>query len=69
MSRDKGKPAFCICENKDADQLVCAWFVSDLVGNPDDRFSRDAAQMIFRFFMWFQEIFTMKNVTICYRNL
>ena len=21
MSRDMGKPAFCICENKDADQL------------------------------------------------
>ena len=46
------KPAFCICENKDADQLrskplaifcVCtARFVSDLVGNPDDRFSHEA---------------------------
>ena len=66
------KPAFCICENKDADQLrvnreadqrLCfrntlntdstisllpkseisslstAWFVSDLVENPEDRFS------------------------------
>ena len=70
------KPAFCICENKDADQLrgnreadqgLCfrhtdstipllsksenlkplaifsgctAWFVSDLAGNPEDRFSQ-----------------------------
>ena len=75
------KPAFCICENKDADQLcgnrtadqrLCfhyidstipllskskkiqplaifcgcrARFVSDLVGNPEDRFSRVAAQL------------------------
>ena len=73
-----GKPAFCICENKDADQLrgdreadqrlcfrytdsaipllskseisslqpsLCgctAWFVWDLVGNPEDRFSHEA---------------------------
>ena len=73
------KPAFCICENKDADQLrgnreagqrlcfrytdsaipllpkyeifnplaiLCgctAWFVSDLVGNPEDRFSHNEA--------------------------
>ena len=28
---------FCCCT---------AWFVSDLVGNPEDRFSRDAAQLI-----------------------
>ena len=76
------KPAFCICENKDADQLrgnretdqrLCfiatgivqslyflnrnfkhldifcgctAWFVWDLVGNPDDRFSQNEAQVI-----------------------
>ena len=76
------KPAFCICENKDAEQLrgnreadqrLCfryidstipllpksenfkppaifcgctARFVSDLVGNPEDWFSHDAAQMI-----------------------
>ena len=71
------KPAFCICENKDADQLrgnreadqrLCfsytdstipllptslaifcsctAWFVSDLVGNPEDRFSQNEAQII-----------------------
>ena len=76
------KPDFCICENKDADQLrgnaklICAfvfaaqmvqsllflkirnfkplailcgctdWFVSDLVGNPEDRFSHVAAQII-----------------------
>ena len=76
------KPDFCICENKDADQLrgnseadqrlcfrytdstipllpkiyifkplaiLCgctAWFVSDLVGNPEDRFSQNEAHMI-----------------------
>ena len=72
------KPAFCICENKDADQLrgnrevdqrLCfgytdstnpqlpkseplaifggctARFVSDLVGNPEDRFSHNEAHM------------------------
>ena len=75
-------PAFCICENKAADQLrgnreadqrLCfrytdstipllpkseissspaifsgctAWFVSDLVGNPEDRFSHNEAQII-----------------------
>ena len=70
------KPAFCICENKDADQLrgnceadqrLCfcykesaipllrirnaiffdctARFVSDLVGNPEDRFSHKEAQV------------------------
>ena len=73
------KPAFCICKNKDADQLrgnreadqrlcfrytdstipllskseifkpltiLCgctAWFVSDLVENPEDRFSHNEA--------------------------
>ena len=71
------KPAFCICENKDADQLrgnreadqrLCfrhtdsaipllskslaifygctARFVSDLVGNPEDRFSHNEAHII-----------------------
>ena len=76
------KPAFCICENKDADQLrgnreadqrLCfryinsiipllskseifkplaifcdctARFESDLVGNPEDRFSHNEAQII-----------------------
>ena len=70
------KPAFCICENKDADQLhgnreadqhLCfrytdstipllpkseamfcgctARFVSDLVGNPEDRFSQNEAHL------------------------
>ena len=72
------KLAFCICENKEADQLrskcaadqrLCfrytdstilllhkseissifsgcrAWFVSDLVGNPEDRFSHNEAQI------------------------
>ena len=74
------KPAFCMCENKDADQLrsncaadqrlcfrytdstisllpkseisplaifcVCtAWFVSDLVGDPEDRFSQNEAHI------------------------
>ena len=76
------KPTFCVCENKDADQLhgnreadqrLCfryinstipllskseifkplaifcgctARFVSDLVGNPEDRFSHNEAQII-----------------------
>ena len=71
------KPAFCIFENKDADQLrsncaadqrlcfrytdstipllprplaiLCgciAWFVLDLVGNPEDRFSHNGDQML-----------------------
>ena len=76
------KPAFCICENKDADQfpgnreadqrlcfryidstipllskirnfkplaIFCcctARFVSDLVGNPEDRFSQNEAQFM-----------------------
>ena len=76
------KPAFCICENKDADQLrgnreadqrlcfrytdskspllpiyenfkplaiLCgytAWFMSDLVGNPEDRFSHNKAHIM-----------------------
>ena len=70
-------PAFCICENKDADQLrgdreadqrLCfrysdstiqnfkplailddcaARFVSDLVGNPEDRFSQNEAHIIY----------------------
>ena len=71
------KPTFCICENKDADQLhgnreadqrLCfrytdstihllpkseisslfdctAWFVSDLVGNPEDQFSHNEAHL------------------------
>ena len=70
------KPAFCICENKDADQLrgnreadqrlvfatyilqslyflnlkfqassCTARFVSDLVGNPEDRFSHNKARI------------------------
>ena len=75
------KPAFCICENKDADQLrgnreadqrlcfrymdstilllpkskisclysssvaVQPGFVSDLVGNPEDRFSHNEAHI------------------------
>ena len=77
MSRVVRKPAFCKCENKDADQLrgnreadqrLCfrytdstisllpkyetsrlqpaAWFVWDLVGNPEDRFSNNEAQVI-----------------------
>ena len=79
------KPTFCICENKDADQLhgnreadqpLCfrytdstipllsksenfqplaifcsctAWFVSDLVGNPEALLSHDVAQIIMAF--------------------
>ena len=81
LSRVVRKPAFCICENKDADQLcgnreadqrLCfrhmgsaipllskseiskplaifcgcaARFVYDLVGNPEDRFSQNEAQL------------------------
>ena len=81
MSLVMRKPAFCICENKDADQLrgnreadqrLCfrytdstipllfkseilkplaifcdclVRFVSDLVGNPEDRFSHVAAHI------------------------
>ena len=81
MSLVMRKPAFCICENKDADQLrgnreadqrLCfrytdsaipllpkirkfkpltilrdctARFVSDLVGNPEERFSHNEAQL------------------------
>ena len=42
MSRIMRKPAFCICKNKDADQLH-----EDLVGNPKDNwFSHNAAQII-----------------------
>ena len=71
------KTLFCICENKDADQLHCncaanqalcfryidstiirnfqplaifcsrtARFVSDLIGNTDNRFSRDVAEIM-----------------------
>ena len=80
MSRVIRKPDFCICKNKDPDQLrgnreadqrLCfryivqflyflntefqasshllslySQFVSDLVGNPEDRFSHSEAQMI-----------------------
>ena len=76
MSRVVRKPDFCICENKDADQLrgnreadqrLCfrhtdstipllpkskissiypsSVIVSDLVGNPEDRFSHNEAQI------------------------
>ena len=53
-------PDFSICENKDADQLrsnsenfkplaifcgCTARFVSDLVGNPENRFSHDEAHI------------------------
>ena len=68
------KPAFCISENKGADQLCgkqaadqrfcfrCTdstiphpkfqassnllWLVPDLVGSPEDRFSREAAHLV-----------------------
>ena len=75
------KPDFCICENKDADQLCgklisafvstirtystipplsgfrnskplaifrdsTAWFVSDMVENPEDQFSQNEAHII-----------------------
>ena len=57
------KPVFCICENKDTDQLrgnlnpnfkslaifynCTAGFMSDLVGNPEDRFSHNEASIIY----------------------
>ena len=82
LSLSVRKPAFCICENKDADQLCvhaklisafvfATWivqyllflntnfkplaifcdytarFVSDLVRNPEDRFSHNEAQLQF----------------------
>ena len=37
MSLIVRKPAFCICENKDTDQLR-----GNLVGNPEDWFSHEA---------------------------
>ena len=49
LSRVVRKPAFCICENKDADQLLAifcgctARFVWDLVGNVEDRISHNKA--------------------------
>ena len=66
LSRIMRKTTFCICENKEADQLrgcfryidstipllpkplaifcgCTARFVSDLVGNPEDRFSHNEA--------------------------
>ena len=82
------KPAFCLFENKDADQLrgnreadqrLCfrytdnttpllttyenfkhlanfcdctARFVSDLVGNPEDRFSHNEAQLCMKLFQY-----------------
>ena len=80
MSRVVRKPDFCICENKEADQLrgnrvadqrLCfrytdstipllprnfkplatmrdctAFFVLELVGNPEDWFSHDEAQIV-----------------------
>ena len=51
MSLVVRKPAFCISENKDADQLrsnCTAWFMSDLVGNPEDRFSHNEAHITIR---------------------
>ena len=43
------KPAFCKCENKDADRLRgTAWFVWDLIGNPEDRFSHNEAHISLR---------------------
>ena len=39
-------PAFCICENKDADQIRGNRLVTDMVGNPEDRFSHNEALLI-----------------------
>ena len=49
-----GKLDFCLCGNKGADQLhskhiFCSYtgqFMSDLVGNPEDLFSRATAQIV-----------------------
>ena len=51
------KPAFCICENKDADQLrsqpLCFRYTDSEIpllpksGTPEDRFSHNEAQIIF----------------------
>ena len=56
LSRILRKMDICLCENKGADQLrskllACfcdctGRFVSGLVGNPEDRFSRVAAHLI-----------------------
>ena len=80
MINNVRKPAFCICENKEADQVrgnreadqrLCFryivqslfflktkfqlsshlfgctdWFVLDLVGKPEDRFSHNEARML-----------------------
>ena len=49
MSHVVRKPAFCICDNKDADQLrsdCAARFLSDMVGNPEDRFSHNEAHIM-----------------------
>ena len=79
MSLIMRKPFFCICENKDPDQLrlffhytdstipllpikirnfkspaifcgCTARFMSDLVGNPEDRFSHNEAHIIKQIF-------------------
>ena len=107
------KPAFCICENKDADQLrsncaadqrLCfrytdstipllprsefsslirifkslaifcgctAWFVSDLVGNPEDRFSQNEAHITATNIYKLQhcQIFKMLNLLATGRTL
>ena len=98
------KPAFCICENKDADQLrgnhkadqrLCfryldstipllsrfeilkplaiffvstAWFVSDLVGNPEDRFSHIEAQFISHALLKKEDRNMFKQVKSCTLN-
>ena len=43
MSHVSRKPAFCICENKDADQLR---------GNCEDRFSQNEAHMALNCLLW-----------------
>ena len=93
MNRAVRKPAFCICENKDADQLrgnreadqrlcfhyidsaiplvlnfepltiLCgctAWFVSDLVGNPEDQFSQNEAHLM-KVIMQVQQVTVLKH--------
>ena len=53
------KPAFCICENKDADQASShlLWLYSlicvGLVGNPKDRFSHNEAHFVILLLIFF----------------
>ena len=53
ISRVIRKPTFCICENKGADKLRSN---CDLVGNPEDRLSRDAAHIHLNYLYHIEQI-------------